>query len=129
MVAVAPAPPGNIQPKPEVVARGEDYVEVEALAMRRRIYLDRANLQSEKFVRDKYIGATTRFPMQAFEVYLSRLLPTAPNLLFERQNIDGSQIKIKEPANYRDKPIMIVTGAHDIDHPREVDGAVINTGS
>ena len=124
VVAVAPAPPGNIQPEPEVIDRGDDFVEVQALAMQRRLRLDRANVPSDGFIREKYLGASTRFPMQAFDVYCARLHPVAPRLLFERQNIDGSQLKITEPEGFQDLPVMIVTGAHDIDHSRAVDGAV-----
>src|SRR5690606_24716375 len=41
LIAVAPAPPGNIQAVPEILARGDGYVEVMRGAFRRRVHRDR----------------------------------------------------------------------------------------
>jgi len=54
--------------------------------------------------------------------YKATLQPLAPRLLFERQNIDGSQLRVQHTGSFRGKPILIVTGTDDIDHPRDVDG-------
>ena len=46
----------------------------------------------------------------------ARLVQDAPEELLE--------IAVADTARLRDKPVLIITGEHDIDHPREVDGAI-----
>ena len=122
VVGIAPSPPGNIQPEPPVLSRGDDFVEVKGLAMTLRLPLAAPNFASEKFVLDKLIGKSTRFPRDRIADYHVSLRAIAPRLLYQRQNVDGSQIKVANTASFKDKPILIVTGEHDIDHPREEDG-------
>jgi pimeloyl-ACP methyl ester carboxylesterase len=122
VVGIAPSPPGNIQPEPPVLSRGDDFVEVKGLAMTLRLPLAAPNFASEKFVLDKLIGKSTRFPRAQIPGYNASLRAIAPRLLYQRQNVDGSQIKVADTASFKDKPILIVTGEHDIDHPREEDG-------
>lgn len=124
MVAVAPGPPGNIQPVPEVITRGADFVEIQGLAMRWRLPLDSPTMPDDALVTRKLIGDSTRFPRATTEAYRRTLRGIAPRLIYERQNVEGSQLRVEETANFAGKPILIVTGEHDIDHPREVDGAI-----
>jgi pimeloyl-ACP methyl ester carboxylesterase len=124
VVGVAPGPPGNIQPEPKVVARTADHVEVQALSLTWRVPLARPLEADDRLVNQKLVGTSTRFPRDRLGAYRATLQPLAPRLLFERQNIDGAQIKIRDTSAFKGKPVLIVTGTDDIDHPRDVDAKV-----
>ena len=124
VVAVAPAPPGNIQPEPEVIARGENFVEIQGVALRWRLPLDAPRVPDDQLVETKLIGAGTRFPRQTTGAYRAGLMAIPPRLIYQRQNVDGSQLRVNDVANFRNLPVFMVTGEHDIDHPRDVDGAI-----
>jgi pimeloyl-ACP methyl ester carboxylesterase len=124
LVAVAPGPPGNIQPEPTVLSKGEDFVEVRGVALTWKLPLDAPMPPSDALIKDKLIGRSTRFPWQALEAYRGMLHAIAPRVIYERQNVGGSQLKVADTARFRDKHILIVTGEFDTDHPREVDGAI-----
>jgi pimeloyl-ACP methyl ester carboxylesterase len=122
VVAVAPGPPGNIQPEPKVVGRGPDHVEVQALSLTWRVPLSEPLVANEQIVNQKLVGTSTRFPRPTLAAYQGTLQPIAPRLLYERQNIEGSQIRVRDTGAFRGKPVLIVTGTDDIDHPRDYDG-------
>lgn len=124
VVAVAPGPPGNIQPEAEVVDRGEDWVTVERFGLRWHIPFNEPSMADDMLVRDKLIGKSARFPMHCLDAYAASLQPLAPRLIYQRQNVDGSQLKIENTAPFAGKPVLVVTGSDDTDHAREVDGAV-----
>jgi pimeloyl-ACP methyl ester carboxylesterase len=124
VVAVAPGPPGNIQPEPTVLARGEDFVEVRGLALTWRLPLKAWMAPSDGFILDKLLGRSGRFPRHALDAYRSTLHAIAPRIVFQRQNVDGSQLRVVDAGSYMGKPVLIVTGEFDTDHPREIDGAV-----
>lgn len=124
LVAAAPAPPGNIQPVAEIIEQSADFVEVKVLALKWRIALDRLWWPDDKVIDEKIIGPSTRFPREMRANYAATLKPIAPRLVYERQNVEGSQISVSDTSRLRDKPVLIITGEHDIDHPREVDGAI-----
>jgi pimeloyl-ACP methyl ester carboxylesterase len=122
VVAVAPGPPGNIQPEPKVVSRGPDHVEVQALSLTWRVPLAQPLVADEQLVARKLVGASTRFPRAALAAYRATLQPLAPRLLYERQNVEGSQLRVADTRAFRGKPVLIVTGTEDVDHPRDYDG-------
>ena len=124
LVAAAPAPPGNIQAVAEIIERGADFVEVKALELTWRMRLDQYWWADERVIEQKIVGPSTRFTRQMLETYTAMLQPVAPRLIYQRQNVEGSQIKVSDTSGFRGKPVLIVTGEHDIDHSREVDGAV-----
>lgn len=124
LVAIAPGPPGNIQPEPKVLRRNAEAIEIQALSLTWRLSLTQPFLSDEQFVHKKLVGNSARFPRDRVAAYAATLQPLGPRLIFERQNIDGSQIKIGNTDGFRDKPILIVTGTDDIDHPRDVDGRI-----
>lgn len=124
LVAAAPAPPGNIQAVAEIIERGADFVEVKALELTWRMRLDQYWWPDDKVIEQKIVGPSTRFPRAARGTYAANLRPIAPRLIYERQNVEGSQIKVTDTSGFRGKPVLMVTGEHDIDHTREVDGAV-----
>ncbi len=124
LVAAAPAPPENIQAVSEVIERGEGFVEVQALALRWRLSLDQPFSVDRALIDTKLVGESTRFPRETLDGYLASLRPIAPRLIYERQNVDGSQIRVGDIGSLRDKTVLIITGEHDIDHSREVDGTI-----
>lgn len=124
LVAVAPGPPGNIQPEPEVLSKGGDFVEVRRAALTWKLPLNAPLAPWDALIKDKLIGRSTRFPWHALESYRGMLHAIAPRVIYERQNVGGSQLKIADTTHFRDKPILIVTGEFDADHPREHDGAI-----
>lgn len=125
VIGVAPGPPGNIQAVPRVFRRTEDVVEIQGVARRRTIRLKEPGAPDDEFVFDKLLGESTRFPRAHAEAYRLSLQRTPPRLGFERQNVDGSQLRVEDESGFRDKPVLVITGSHDTDHPREVDGAIV----
>jgi pimeloyl-ACP methyl ester carboxylesterase len=124
VIGVAPGPPGNIQPAPEILAEGDGFVEVMSGKFRRRLPFDRPSVFGDRLIRDKLIGDGDRFPMDDFETYARSLTGTPPRLFIERCNVDGSQIKIADPAKLKGKPMLVVSSDHDPDHTPEIDGAI-----
>ena len=55
-----------------------------------------------------------------------KVQPLPPRLMFERQNIDSSQLRVADTGPFRDRKILMVTGAEDVDHTREIDGAIVD---
>jgi pimeloyl-ACP methyl ester carboxylesterase len=121
LVAIAPAPPGNIQPTTPIVSRRDDAIEVETAGFRWAIPLNARVPVSEMLVRDKLVGTSARFPMQVLDSYTASLHSIAPHLVLERQNIGDSQLTITDTAPFQNKPILIITGSDDRDHPQEAD--------
>lgn len=126
VVAVAPGPPGNIQPEANVVEETDNEVVVESFGMTRRLSRDRAYVGGREFVSHKLIGTSKRFPADAFDAYAGHVAAVPPRLLYERQNIGGSQLKIENLSAFEGLPVMVFTGSDDTDHPKETDGAVVD---
>jgi pimeloyl-ACP methyl ester carboxylesterase len=124
LVAIAPAPPGNIQPEPTILRRDTEFVEAAALSLTWRVPLTQPLMADDQLVNKKLVGSSTRFPRDRLGSYRATLQPLAPRLLYERQNIEGSQIRIRDTGHFRGKPVLIVTGTDDIDHPRDFDGRI-----
>lgn len=40
-----------------------------------------------------------------------------------RLNLGGAQLVIEQSECFAGKPVLVVTGSHDADHPRAIDGA------
>jgi len=125
LVAVAPAPPGNIQPRPEVVSETAEQIEIRGTT---NYVLDRKApfVSSPGFVRSKLIGNSSQFPPESAVRYAASLIPIPPRLLQQRLNIDGSQLRIGNLAAYAGKPVLVVTGTDDVDHPRSLDAGIVD---
>ena len=126
LVAIAPAPPGNIQPEPEVIAESASRVTVLGAVLKITIPLDRPFLPPRQFVLEKLLGASVRFPRETLDAYVASLQPLLPRLLYERQNVRGSQLRIRDFTQFAGKEILVVTGAYDTDHPRHLDSATVD---
>jgi pimeloyl-ACP methyl ester carboxylesterase len=124
VVGIAPSPPGNIQSEPKLLRRDSEVVEVEALSLVWKVPLKEPLLANDSLVNQKLVGASTRFPRDHLAHYRATLQPLPPRLLYERQNIEGSQMRVRDTTSLRGKPVLIVTGTDDIDHPRDFDGKI-----
>lgn len=125
LVAVAPGPPGNIQPQPTIQAEDDEAVEVQALALRWRLPKQQPFVFERQMAVAKLIGRGRRFPMAALDTYLASLQPVAPRLLYERQNVGGNQLRLSEPVDLDGARVLVLTGTDDTDHPRSVDEPIV----
>lgn len=127
VIGVAASAPGNIEPTPEVLEKGDDYVVVRRGAFERRVDFNRARLFEDGIVADKLIGArSTQFPREAVAAYRNSLTETPPRLAYERSNIEGSQIRVENFDAMTGVPILLVTAEADLDHTRESDQAIVD---
>lgn len=123
LIAVAPGPPGNIQPEPVVLAETNHDLEIQGTASRWRIPKRGLWWPTESFARDKMIGSSVRFPFKAFDPFYRQLVALPAGLLSERQNVHGSQLRVHDPARFPGKPVLVLTGDRDTDHSRAADAA------
>ncbi|WP_375398111.1 alpha/beta fold hydrolase [uncultured Sphingomonas sp.] len=125
LVAVAPAPPGNIQPAAAVVARGTGYIDVRQPAGVIRLLPDAPFFPPRAWAERKLIGTGAQFPADRREAYLASLQPIAPRLLLERTNVDGRQLRIADFAGFAGKPVLLVVGTDDFDHTEAADRPIV----
>ena len=122
LIAIAPGPPGNIQPRGVVTDRRGDEIEVKTPSMQMRFSLTRPVAFGLPFVERKLLATSTRFPRHLIQAYAASLQSIPPRLLYERLNVEESQLKVQDPSRIVDQKILIVTGTEDSEHPRELDG-------
>ena len=120
IVAVAPGPPGNIQPAATIANETPEKLEVRGTT---NYTLDRKApfVATPAFVASKLIGKSTQFPREHTARYAASLQPIAPRLLQQRLNIGGAQMKVTDFSKYRGKRALVLVGTDDGDHPRELD--------
>lgn len=125
LVGVAPGPPGNIQKAAPVYAETATHIETEASG--RRVSVDKTApvVASRDFVERKLVGDSRYFPRDRLAAYAASLRPIPPNILLERQNVHGRQIRVDDPRKLAGKRILVITGTEDLDHPRATDGAIV----
>lgn len=124
VIGIAPSPPGNLEPVPEIVGRGEGYVVVRRGMFDRRVNLNAPTPFDDDLVERKLIGGAPQFPHDFLEAYKRSLRAAPPRLTYERSNIDGSQLRITNTAPFTDKPVLVVSAPHDPDHTPDNDGAL-----
>lgn len=125
LVALAPGPPGNLQPEPDILEDNESSLVIQTLAGTITIQRDRDFIADRAWALAKLIGPSTRFPRQHLESYLRSLTPANARLVAERQNVFGTQVRVREPRGLAGKPVVVVTGTHDTDHSRTVDAEIV----
>lgn len=64
------------------------------------------------------------FPTANLQAYIETIVPESPQILNERFNIGGSGLYLRFPELVARRPILIVTGEHDLRHPKHVDAAL-----
>lgn len=124
LVAVAPAPPGNIQAAAVVEEETAEAVQVSLNGRPTRIPRGPLSRATPQMVEAKLIGASRRFPRAFTDEYRSLLTPTVARLVYERANVDGCQLQIADPRSLAGLPILIITGGEDVDHPQATDAAL-----
>jgi pimeloyl-ACP methyl ester carboxylesterase len=125
VVGVAPSPPGNIQKTAPVHSETDTVIETEAFGGRVRVDKTAPVVGNVDFVARKLVGESRYFPRALMAGYAASLLAIPPRLWLERQNVHGGQLRIADPAKLAGKRIFVVTGTEDLDHSREVDGAIV----
>lgn len=122
VVAIAPGPPGNIQVEPKVLGETAEAFEVETPAkLKFRLSKTAPHRADMTFVEKKIVGDGGRFARAGIAAMAAGMGTIAPRLIIERLNVKGAQLKIERFENFRGKPILIMTGSHDLDHPRALD--------
>ncbi len=119
VVAVAPAEPGNLGAELGVLIQEDDQRKVVSMPSGEIV----VDLQSQvtvgkAFAHAKFIGSGTRFPMHAFDAYYASLLGVSGRMVFERTNIGGAQLRVDDLSSFAGKPILVVSGTDDADHPK-----------
>jgi pimeloyl-ACP methyl ester carboxylesterase len=125
VVGVAPAPPGNIQKPAPVHAETERAIETDASGRRVRIDKIAPVVVTRDFVERKLVGESRYFPRDRLAGYAASLRAIPPTILLERQNVHGRQVRLGDPRKLAGKRILVITGTADLDHAREVDGAIV----
>jgi pimeloyl-ACP methyl ester carboxylesterase len=125
VVAVAPAPPGNIQKLAPVYAETETTIETQASGRRVSIDKTKPAVPTRDFVERKLIGESRFFPRNRLADYAASLLPIPPGLLLERQNVHGRQLRVGDPQKLAGKRVLVITGTADLDHAKDVDAAIV----
>jgi pimeloyl-ACP methyl ester carboxylesterase len=125
VVGVAPGPPGNIQKTAPVHAETATHIETEAFGQRVRMDKTAPVVASRDFVERKLVGESRYFPRDRLDGYAASLRPIPPKLWLERQNVHGRQLRVSIPGKLAGKRVFVITGTADLDHSREVDGAIV----
>jgi pimeloyl-ACP methyl ester carboxylesterase len=126
VVGVAPGPPGNIQKPAPVYAETATEIETEASGRRVRVDKTAPVVATRDFVERKLVGESRYFPRDHLAGYAASLRPIPPNILLERQNVHGRQVRVDDPRKLAGKRVLVITGSADLDHSREVDGAIVD---
>jgi pimeloyl-ACP methyl ester carboxylesterase len=124
LVGIAPGPPGNIQDIPPLISEGENFVELFKV-VNIKLDLSKPFVASLEFVQKKLIGDSRRFPQELVASYAATLNPVPQRLLYQRMNVKGSQVKITDFSKIKGKRVMIMTGSDDAEHPKDIDGAIV----
>src|SRR5262249_54552854 len=103
----------------------DTMIEIEAFGGRVCVDKTRPVVGNAGFVERKLVGNSTHFPRAFMAGYAESLLATPPRLWLQRHNVPGSQLLVAEPIKFAGKRIYVITGTDDLDHAREVDGAVV----
>lgn len=124
IVGIAPGPPANIQP-----VLPEDAQRIEAMRFDEKagcpVYSppDTPVQVDTGFIR-KFWANSRRFPLEAIDAYAQSIVPESARILNERFNIGGGGLRLTQPAIVGERPILIITGEHDLRHPKSVDAAL-----
>lgn len=124
IVGIAPGPPANIQ---QILP--EDAQSIEALRFDEEagcpVYSSPESpvCVDLAFIR-KFWANSPKFPIEAIDAYARTVVPESARILNERFNIGGTGLRLAQPTVVGNRPILVVTGEHDMRHPRSVDSAL-----
>jgi pimeloyl-ACP methyl ester carboxylesterase len=125
IVAIAPGPPGNMQPEPIVLLDSPEEIRLQFFANSSVVTIrpDQPFVATVPWTTHKLIGDGTQFPRELIEMYVASLNPVPPRLLVERSNFRGASLKITNLAVIQNKHILLVVGTNDTDHPLDLERA------
>jgi hypothetical protein len=130
IIAIAPAPPGNIQeiPNSQISQDNKNISILHLNAVPYNFSLEKNWEADIDWVKQKAIGEhTLHFPNAFLSEYHSSLVSVPSLVLYERMNIQGSQVKIDvEKLKENNPSIYIFTGDKDISHSYEIDKKISN---
>ena len=124
VVGIAPGPPANIQ-----TLLPDDPAIVESLKFDQSkgcpVYsqLGKTVYVNRDFIENFWANGP-RFPKGAVNEYAKSIVGESARVLNERFNIGAGGLMLRAPEIVAKRPILIVTGDHDLRHPKDVDGAV-----
>ncbi len=123
LVAVAPGPPGNIQPEPSVLRETDTHVEVASPSVTLVIPKRGRWIPTEQFARQKLVGTSKRFRHDDLQALIAATAPIPVRCLLGRVNHQGRQLSVQRKDGFAGLPCLVVTGSDDADHPRHTDQA------
>jgi pimeloyl-ACP methyl ester carboxylesterase len=125
-VGVAPGSPANLLPALPSEP-GANPASADKQTVGHPIYApqDQIVRVSPSFVQE-YWANSALFPVEHLQAYIETVVPESPRILSERFNIEGKGLRIRNPEVVGDRPILIVTGEHDLRHPKHIDAALAN---
>jgi len=126
LVGVAPGQPGNIQAVPATARETADFVELAGQTVFPRLDKRSPIAPSRIFVEKKLVGDSRHFPRRFLADYAASLQAIPPRLVYERLNVGGSQLKVERPERLAGKPVLVLSGTDDLDHPRALDEAIVD---
>jgi len=126
LIAVAPAPPGNIQKPAEIVGETAEAVTIRLEGTTMTIARHSEQPIEPAFVDHTLIGGSTLFPRDQIASYIAALNPIPAPLLLERRNVAGSQLRVVDFSKFRGKPVLVLTGTNDLGHARAVDEPIVD---
>jgi len=118
VISVEPGLIGNIQEKTQPNIETQEKVEVKFKGFDLILNRKELSLPSKQFMDRVTKEYTKRFPQkeEVIEQYISSLQPTHPQLLYERFNINGSQLSINDFSKMKDVDFLFITGTEDPVH-------------
>ena len=132
VVAIAPGPPGNIQPElgpisgasPDhgIVSEDGVFIHLRVRGADLRVDLRSMFSDSEDYIVKGAIGASTRFP--ASGEWRPSMMSYPPKMLLERLNWRGRAPRLTPNADLTGAKALIVTGTADTNHRRDDDEAI-----
>jgi pimeloyl-ACP methyl ester carboxylesterase len=126
LIAVAPGPPGNIQPVADVVRQDQAEMEIATPSVNLVIPRTGAWRPTREFALRKLIGASMRLDPRNVDGLMAQTAPIPVKLLMGRNNLrDTPQLAVTRCDHFAGKPVLVLTGENDADHPREADLATV----
>lgn len=123
LVAVAPGPPGNIQPAPPILRETDTHIEIASPSMNLVIPKRGRWSPTEQFARQKLVGTSKRFFPEDLHALIAATAPIPVGCLLGRLNYEGRQLSVHRKDKFTGLPCLVVTGSDDADHPRHTDRA------
>jgi len=125
IVGLAPAPPGNIQYEGKIVGETENELFIDDGMRISSVMRKGFGLASSEAIVAKLIGNSLQFPESDVGSYIRTLAHVSARLHYERLNTNGTQVRVDTPSCFAEKPILVLTGSEDLDHPRHVDEGIV----